>query len=851
VLPLLQAPGTNLPDGRRLIFATAEDVSGNIGNQTQAGAVAQLEIFLDTRGPQITNVFFDPIDPAQALRSVFDPKPLNNTPTPLTSTLRIDVRDLPARFLQPATPLGTDGLIPGGNGPFGFQYPALNEILAEELGNYKLVGDQWGEIEIISATFVSLATADDTTVCPASNGVLPPAGLPGNNSIACGFIELEFDMPLPDDRYTLTIFDRIKDDAGNALDGEANTTSPTDTPNFPSGDGEPGDSFQARFTVDSRPEIGTFCCGSWYVDLNGNGTFDDPNNHDTDFTNGDIVFKFGLPSDFPVVGDWNNDGFDEIGVYGRRADGFRFELDLNGNGTFDTNDISFLFNATGPGAGGRPVAGRWNPGQNGDHVAVFNGTTWIVDVDTDAYTVGAPNVAPDVIVTAARGRPIVADFNGDGDDDAGLFQSTTNTFVLDLNSDDNFQVDTTIVFGFTTIGQLPVAADWDADGDGNIGLFVQDRNGQFPREAAEWYLDLGEPFTGPLSDLLRERFGDGLLILSPANPGDGHFEPPPTGGLDNDPDLRYVFQDIFYQFGDELSEPIVGNFDPPSSDVPVGEPIVRPTERLDDANTIGPNATPLIIWDQGGAATESAAIERSGDRDVFRFTATESGRIAIDAKKGAGSQLDTYLAVYNSSRKRVAANKNIAKGNTDSRVEINVVAGQSYFIEVSGTKRSIGTYSLAVDYLLAIASSVSSGSTGSTSSGGSTGSTGGSTNTISDDHGNTSSAATQLALAAGQSLRSTGSIGLGDVDFFEFKPTVNGQLQLNVGAIQSTLNTAVDVYDASGRLIATNDNFSTMTTDSRVNIDVIAGERYFIRVRGSGNRTGDYAMTIDWLLAQL
>jgi hypothetical protein len=445
VLPLLQAPGTNLPDGRRLIFATAEDVSGNIGNQTQAGAVAQLEIFLDTRGPQITNVFFDPIDPAQALRSVFDPKPLNNTPTPLTSTLRIDVRDLPARFLQPATPLGTDGLIPGGNGPFGFQYPALNEILAEELGNYKLVGDQWGEIEIISATFVSLATADDTTVCPASNGVLPPAGLPGNNSIACGFIELEFDMPLPDDRYTLTIFDRIKDDAGNALDGEANTTSPTDTPNFPSGDGEPGDSFQARFTVDSRPEIGTFCCGSWYVDLNGNGTFDDPNNHDTDFTNGDIVFKFGLPSDFPVVGDWNNDGFDEIGVYGRRADGFRFELDLNGNGTFDTNDISFLFNATGPGAGGRPVAGRWNPGQNGDHVAVFNGTTWIVDVDTDAYTVGAPNVAPDVIVTAARGRPIVADFNGDGDDDAGLFQSTTNTFVLDLNSDDNFQVDTTIV----------------------------------------------------------------------------------------------------------------------------------------------------------------------------------------------------------------------------------------------------------------------------------------------------------------------------------------------------------------------------------------------------------------------
>ena len=40
------------------------------------------------------------------------------------------------------------------------------------------------------------------------------------------------------------------------------------------GDGQPGGSFTARFTVDSVPEIGTYYFGAAYVDINGNGTFD-------------------------------------------------------------------------------------------------------------------------------------------------------------------------------------------------------------------------------------------------------------------------------------------------------------------------------------------------------------------------------------------------------------------------------------------------------------------------------------------------------------------------------------------------------------------------------------------------
>ena len=42
----------------------------------------------------------------------------------------------------------------------------------------------------------------------------------------------------------------------------------------------------------------------------------------------DEMYTYGQPGDIPVVGDWNGDGKDEIGVY--RSPG-RWYLDYNGN----------------------------------------------------------------------------------------------------------------------------------------------------------------------------------------------------------------------------------------------------------------------------------------------------------------------------------------------------------------------------------------------------------------------------------------------------------------------------------------------------------------------------------------
>ena len=99
-------------------------------------------------------------------------------------------------------------------------------------------------------------------------------------------------IALPDDRYTLHITDNvIVDPAGNMLDGESNAAEPLNNPTFPTGNGMPGGDFTARFTIDTRPELGDFAAAKVYVDANGNFLWDPQN---TDFTNRDLTFTLQL-----------------------------------------------------------------------------------------------------------------------------------------------------------------------------------------------------------------------------------------------------------------------------------------------------------------------------------------------------------------------------------------------------------------------------------------------------------------------------------------------------------------------------------------------------------------------------
>jgi hypothetical protein len=248
-------------------------------------------------------------------------------------------------------------------------------------------------------------------------------------------------------------------------------------------------------------------------------------------------------------------------------------------------------------------------------------------------------------------------------------------------------------------------------------------------------------------------------------------------------------------------------------------PIDRPLERLDDPATRSDKATPLVIWERGGDTFETASINNPRDKDVFQFTPTDSGRVTIDAKK-AGSLLDTNLNVYSSTGRAIARNNDFG-GTTDSHVELDVVAGNTYFIEISAKRRTTGSYELAVDYLLV--SDVPAGSGGGS--------------TITNITMNTEGA------------RSVGRIDrAGETDIYTFTPVVSGNLQIRTAAATKRLDTTLELFDSAGNLITRNNNADGSTRNSQVIVDVVAGEVYTIRIGSIGSKTGDYALELDHLL---
>ncbi len=450
------APDNFLYDGLREVIVEAEDVAGNINRVTDnvGDADQQLEIFVDTQGPQIANVQITG-NPAYDL---FDLKP-SQGPTPVVDSLSIAVQDLPHRaalFLYDALQAGADG------------NPAENP------GHYQVVGDHNGTIDIASIDFIPLPVV---------------AGSP-----ASGTIVIHFAQPLPDDRFTLTISDAVVDPAGNALDGDSNAVQPSVSPTFPSGDGQPGGDFVARFTVDSRAEIGVFALGSVYIDTNGNNLFD-PEAVDSDDTNEDIVYKLGFQTDNTFAGNFVADpagiadGFDKLGTYGQVAGQFRWLLDTNNNGVPD------LVLADPAQINGRPAAGNFDGNAvNGDEVVLKDGTRWYLDTNHDF-------LVDTTLVGNMVGLPVVGDFDGDGIDDLGAWAD--DVFSLDLSGVDGVIdgfTDTQFTFGFPGIREVPVAADFNGDGVDDLGLYHPDAAGVAPGEQSDWMILVSQPATAAVLD---------------------------------------------------------------------------------------------------------------------------------------------------------------------------------------------------------------------------------------------------------------------------------------------------------------------------------------------------------------
>jgi parallel beta-helix repeat protein len=176
-----------------------------------------------------------------------------------------------------------------------------------------------------------------------------------------------------------------------------------------------------------------------------------------------LNISFGISGDIPITGDWNDNGSDTIGVF--RPSTAQFFLDYDNDGVSDMN-------ATFGGIGDSPVVGDWD-GDGDDNIGVFRQnhsesglTMFFLDFDNSG---GSADMS--VAFGEPDDLPVIGDWDGDCDDNIGLYRpgTTTGVFYLDIDNDGGIADIVTPDYG--DLGDTPIAGDWDGDSDDNIGVY--------------------------------------------------------------------------------------------------------------------------------------------------------------------------------------------------------------------------------------------------------------------------------------------------------------------------------------------------------------------------------------------
>ena len=200
-------------DGTRTIFILAEDPAGNVADPTDAES---LDIFIDTRVPPGQR---DHDHHGPSLRPV-RPQAIHERPdaagltvsTSISWTSRTAIHRL---SIRPSTK----------------SWPPRRATSC------------WWATTTASFLSDSIQFIDSTV----------------DGDVGMTTVRLFFAEPLPDDRFTLTISDRITDVAFNALDGESNALEPQESPSFPTGDGGAGRGFRRPLHDRQSPRGGQLC----------------------------------------------------------------------------------------------------------------------------------------------------------------------------------------------------------------------------------------------------------------------------------------------------------------------------------------------------------------------------------------------------------------------------------------------------------------------------------------------------------------------------------------------------------------------------------------------------------------
>ena len=188
---------------------------------------------------------------------------------------------------------------------------------------------------------------------------------------------------------------------------------------------------------------------------------------------GEPVYSFGLRDDVPLVGDWNGDRRDDVGVFRPNAvGGPRFFLDEGPRGYSGTypGEVGYQFGLVGDVA----IIGDWD-GNGTDDLGVYRPTTsrYYLDEGARGYTgqtageLGYQFGLPGDI-------PLIGDWNGDGKDDFGTFRNNANgttSFYFDVGGRGwTGQSPDELGYAFGVVGDKPLIGDWNGDGRDDFGV---------------------------------------------------------------------------------------------------------------------------------------------------------------------------------------------------------------------------------------------------------------------------------------------------------------------------------------------------------------------------------------------
>jgi hypothetical protein len=215
--------------------------------------------------------------------------------------------------------------------------------------------------------------------------------------------------------------------------------------------------------------IGKFVSSTsvFYYDVSGNGLWGGIAGGDASLV---LAASEGAGGGF--LGDFNGDGIDD----GAKQVGTKFQYDKNGNRVWDGNAGGDNNRDFGPGLGtgtplsfnngGPEVAGRYIAGTSTFHIDLNGNSQWNGNAGGD---LGAAFAA-----SFGAGVGVVADFNGDGDDD--IARVVGADWYIDQNDNNAWNGAAGGDLKRTFLGSVqpytPITGDWDGDGDDDLGAFA-------------------------------------------------------------------------------------------------------------------------------------------------------------------------------------------------------------------------------------------------------------------------------------------------------------------------------------------------------------------------------------------